>query len=99
MKKLFLSTAFLLLTIIPMELSASEISTKKGPSAIPVEIQVLMNRLEEIRELDKSKLNSTEKKELRMEVKSIKEEIKASGGLYLSLGALLLVIVLLILLL
>ncbi len=47
-----------------------------------------------------SSLNKSEKKELMSEVREIKKELKRDGGgIYLSVGALLIVIVLLILLL
>ena len=64
------------------------------------EMKVLVDRLEEIKTMDRSLMNRSEKKELRSEVREINEEIKRDGGgVYLSIGALLLVIVLLILLL
>ena len=66
----------------------------------PAELQVLLDRLEEIKEMDKTALSRVEKKDLRVELRDTKEEIKRnSGGVYLSVGALLLVIILLIILL
>lgn len=60
----------------------------------------LEDRLEAIRDLDKSTLSRDEKKALRTEVKEIKKELAAmSGGVYLSVGAILLIALLLILLL
>jgi len=60
----------------------------------------LKNRMEEIRSLDKSTLSVAEKRALRREVREIKKELAAlSGGVYLSVGAILLVALLLILLL
>jgi septal ring factor EnvC (AmiA/AmiB activator) len=75
-----------------------------APTVDPVEqkaqIQRLENRLEEIKAIDKTKLTKEQKKALRGEVKQIKKEIKAvSGGVYLSIGAILLIALLLILLL
>lgn len=62
--------------------------------------QVLMARLEEIKNADKSHLTRFEKRDLRKEVKSIRKEMKASGnGIYLSLGAIIIIVLLLILLL
>lgn len=70
------------------------------PTMTEAELQVLVDRLEMIKTLDKSSMERSEKKEFRSEVKEIKEEIKRnSGGVYLSIGALLLVIILLVLLL
>ncbi|MDQ6902303.1 MAG: hypothetical protein M3139_04720 [Bacteroidota bacterium] len=62
--------------------------------------QQLMNRLVEIRDMDKSNLTSSEKKELRKEVREMKKEVKNnSRGIYLSVGAIIIIILLLILLL
>ncbi len=102
MKKILLSAAFLLMAIVPMQLSAgTEAIPLANPKApMTAEVQVLMNRLEQIKKMDLSTLNSTEKKELRKEVREIKSEVKAaSGGVYLSLGAIILVLILLIVLL
>jgi hypothetical protein len=60
----------------------------------------LMNRLIEIRDMDKSNLTSSEKKALRKEVKEIKKEVKKDQkGIYLSVGAIIIIVLLLILLL
>ncbi len=70
------------------------------PKEIPAEIQVKLNRLEEIKAMDRSSLNSSEKKELRKEVREIKSDLKASGnGVYFSVGAIIIILLLLILLL
>jgi hypothetical protein len=69
---------------------------KEGEAAV----QPLLQRLYEIKDMDKSQLTRSEKKELRNEVKSIKKEMKAnSKGIYLSVGAIIIIILLLILLL
>lgn len=69
----------------------------------PVESAVatqLLRRLDEIKEMDKTELSKTEKKALRQEVKGIKKELRAaSGGVYLSIGAIIIIVLLLILLL
>jgi len=62
--------------------------------------QHLVQRLEDIKSLNKSEMTRLEKKNLRKEVKEIKKEMKAiSGGVYLSVGAIIIIILLLILLL
>lgn len=62
--------------------------------------QQLMNRLTEIKNMDKSNLTSTEKKELRKEVREMKKEVKRnSRGIYLSVGAIIIIVLLLLLLL
>jgi hypothetical protein len=42
----------------------------------------MLNRLEEIKEMDKSSLKSSEKKELRKEVREIKSELKRTRCLF-----------------
>ena len=62
--------------------------------------QQLIQRLDEIKNMDKSSLTSSEKKNLRKEVKGIKKEMRSiSGGVYLSAGAIIIIILLLIILL
>ena len=59
--------------------------------------QQAMNRLKEIRDMDKSHLTSSEKRALRKEVRQIKKD--NSRGIYLSVGAIIIIVLLLILLL
>lgn len=64
------------------------------------ELSRLTRRVEEIRDMDKSELTAKEKKELRKELKGIKETVKADGGyIYIGAGTLLVIILLVILLL
>ena len=72
----------------------------RGTTETPKEVraQQMESRLVEIRKMDKTNLTSTEKKELRKEVKNIRKEAR-SGGIYLSIGAVIIIILLLILLL
>lgn len=63
-------------------------------------VHQLERRLEEIRSMDKNTLSRAEKKELRMEVHAIKKEMKTmAGGVYFSIGALIIIGLLLIILL
>ncbi len=63
-----------------------------------VRAQQLLNRLNEISEMDISAMSRTEKKELRKEVRAIKKDLKQlDGGIYISVGALIIIILLLIL--
>ena len=60
----------------------------------------LIARLQEIKAIDKSKLSSAEKKELRKETRNIKKHLRdISGGVYISAGALILIVLLIVLLL
>jgi hypothetical protein len=105
MKKLILCASFLLLSIVPMQLKAetkvdpmSTTSNSKAPMS--AEVRILMNRLEEIKKMEISTLTSSEKKELRNEVREIKSEMRAvGGGVYISVGAIILILILLIVLL
>ncbi len=61
------------------------------------EISTYRARVEEIREMDKSELTSTEKKELKSELKDIKETMRKDGT-YLYIGGSTLLIIIIILL-
>lgn len=62
------------------------------------EINRLMNRVEEIRDMDKSSLTTVEKSELRTELKTIKKNLKENGGyVYIGVGTLIIIILLIIL--
>ena len=104
MKKTFFSLLITLsLVAFPSTLVAAENapihSTTPPPTEMPAEVRVMLDRLEEIKDLDKSSLSSAEKKELRKEVRAIKKDVRASGnGLYISSGVIILILILIILL-
>lgn len=82
------------IAIIPATDPASTAIRTTDPRIAP-----MMQRLNDIKAIDKSTLTRMEKKNLRKEVKSIREEMKTiKGGIYLSVGAIIIVILLLILL-
>ncbi len=94
----------MMFAVIPTQLQAATKTTPAITAATkPVDSELaeaLNARLIEIKEMDKSNLSAAEKKELRQEVRAIKSELKdISGGVYLSIGAILVVVLLLILLL
>jgi hypothetical protein len=71
-----------------------------APSEVPAHVQVQLDRLKEIKAMDKSDMTSSEKKALRKEVKVIKSSLRDSNnGIYLSIGAIIIIVLLLILLL
>lgn len=85
---------------IPTTISGAETNLSNTSKEIPIEVQQKLDRLEDIKKMDKSSLSSSEKKELRKEVKTIKADLRSTGnGLYLSLGAIIIILLLLILLL
>ena len=89
----------------PLSSFATKINDTEKTSTNSSEVEkarstVLLNRLTEIKKMDKSSLMPAEKKELRTELKSLKKEMKKSTqGVYLSVGAIIIIILLLILLL
>jgi len=62
------------------------------------EIAVMTTRVEEIRNMDKSEMTVLEKRELRKELKGIKENVNKNGEvIYISGGTLLLIILIIVL--
>jgi hypothetical protein len=103
MKKVifFLLAAMLLFAFIPTQLIAG---TKTEPATTKTieseEARAIINRLNEIKAMDKSTLTPSEKKVLRKEVKESKKKMqRIGGGVYLSVGAIIIIILLLIILL
>lgn len=89
------------LSFIPAQLkaesSASSMSSTK--SAESAQANALLTRLNAIRAMDKSNLSSAERKSLRNEVRSTRDQLKRiGGGIYLSAVAIIIIILLLILL-
>ena len=108
MKKIifcFMAT-ILSLAILPTQSFASTkedhatllVTTPKETSET-AEAKALKLRLDEIKAMDKTKLKSTEKKDLRKETRAIERKLKnISGGVYISAGALIVILILLIIL-
>jgi hypothetical protein len=98
--KNFVSACLLTLFITMTALPAG--AKEKNPTLTPAQqeqLNRLEQRLEEINALDIKNLSKDEKRTLRGEVKKIKKEMKVvSGGVYISIGALILILLLLILL-
>lgn len=103
MKKLLVygMITFLALSMMPIPSQATS-SPAGNNSATPVEnpqAQALLSRLGEIKAMNKTQLTYSEKKGLRKEVRSIKKELKTMNeGVYLSVGAIIIIVLLLILL-
>ena len=105
MKKitLVLMTACLSLAFIPMASFAGNVdntglvNTTTPPSA---NTNAIVLRINEIKNMDRSNMSSSEKKALRKELRAIKRDNRRPhSGVYLTIVVLLIVIVLLILLL
>lgn len=106
MKKLAISflTACLLVAFTPLQSSAGTIAPVTAPVNTPEPSpasQALLDRLAEIEHMDKSKLTRREKKALRKEVREIKKGLAADGvggTIYISAGALIVILLLILLL-
>ena len=62
------------------------------------EVAVMTARVEEIRDMDKSNMTTMEKRELKKELKAIKENVRKDGGvIYISVGTVLLIVLIIIL--
>jgi hypothetical protein len=106
MKKLllFLMVTFLSLTFIPLQSRAATIAEPSSlvdpKTAENAEATTLLLRLNEIKAKDMSSLKASEKKDLRKEERTINHKLKAiGGGVYLSAGAVILLVILLVVLL
>jgi hypothetical protein len=102
MKKYIIGLILLFaITVNPLSLKAAAVAkttsitlTKPAESA---EVKALLLRINEINTMDKSHLNKSEKKNLRIEVRSIRHELnERGGGIYLSAGGLIIIVLLLI---
>ncbi|HEY6503713.1 MAG TPA: hypothetical protein VIZ28_07065 [Chitinophagaceae bacterium] len=105
LNKILLAGSFVMLIAIAFPFSAGAVVPETSPanSAAKTEnprAQQLLQRLEDIKSMDKSELTRLEKRSLRKETREIKKEMKANnGGVYLSIGAIIIIILLLILIL
>lgn len=99
--KVVLSQKFLLLFLFVMGfVHAVSGNTVENIHDAEARALTLQHRLEEIKAMDKESLSRDEKRLLKREVRAIKKELATiSGGVYLSVGAIILIALLLILLL
>jgi hypothetical protein len=102
MKKLIVSmlVAGLSLTFLPNLSGAAPVNHLGLSSSEASSANALLLRLDEIKSLSKTNLSSPEKRELRKEVRSIRQQLTTlGGGIYISAGALIVIVILLIILL
>lgn len=96
----FLATAFMLMLATPSVMAKDVKSKPEMTESQKVRIEEISQRVEEIKNMDRSQLSRQERKDLRNELLDMKKEAKAvSGGVYLSVGAIIIIILLLILIL
>lgn len=88
------------LVLFERQAIAAERPVNPAPSKeAEAEIKQLTNRLEEIKAMDLKNMPKGEKRALKKEVKATRKKIEdLGGGVYISAGALLVIIILLILL-
>jgi len=92
----------LLMLVSALSVSAHTNGLPRKTTPTPQQEQRLLEiqaRVNEIKELDKSKLTKAEKKELRQELTSLKKEARRGGGIYISTLAIVVIVVLLVVLL
>lgn len=88
-----LSTMF-----VSNELKATPGPVKAKSENQAAEARVLENRLQKINSMDVSSLSRSERRALRREVRTIDSRLRAlSGGIYISVGALIIILLLLLL--
>ncbi|SES17901.1 hypothetical protein [Pedobacter rhizosphaerae] len=104
MKKFIYTLALVFCLGISFNTAQAADKPAKNPTELTAEqaqqLEKIKSRVEEIREMDKSNLTKAERKALRKELKEMKNQARAiSGGVYLSVGAIIIIILLLILIL
>lgn len=98
-----LMVACLSFTLQPLQsnatITANPLTSCVSKPTESAETKALLLRLNEINSMDKSNLKSSDKRHLRSEVRSIKHQLKVlGGGVYISVGAIILIALLLIIL-
>lgn len=107
MKKIFLASILFSLVsiayagdpVIPMQKEQIESMTEEEHQARNA---VLLERLQEIKQMPKRSMEKAQKKAMRQEVRGIKKEMRMrkaiSGGIYIGGGALIIILLLILLL-
>lgn len=105
MKKfsLLLMCLMLFTAIIPGLAEAKEVKKDKDKLEISAEDQARLTeieaRVEEIKEMDFSEMTKSERKSVKTELKSLNKEAKQiGGGVYISVGAIIIILLVILLL-
>ncbi len=100
-KKIYLMATVLCLMLAAPAVMANEANIKpEMTEKQKTRLVEITNRVEQIKSMDRSDLSRAERQDLRHELRDMRTEAKAmSGGVYLSVGAIIIVILLLILIL
>src|SRR5678810_1146973 len=92
-KNIFRIASIVMLLAIASPASSNSIVSDSSQTNGPAKTEdtrgaQMLQRLIDIRDMNKSELSRSEKKDLRKEVRAIKKEMKdGNGGIYLSVGA------------
>jgi cytochrome c-type biogenesis protein CcmH/NrfG len=100
MKKLIYIALSFCLIFAGTSTQAADGKTKELTEQQKLRVEQMTQRVEEIKKLDRSDLSDSEKQDLKTELQDMKKEAKAvsNGGVYLSVGVLLVIIIVLLLL-
>lgn len=101
MKTLLKNVVPVLLMTIGMTVNGYSAGTGSDASSAttitPAQAQEMLKRLEEIKAMEPDKLTRSERKVVKKEVKQIKKAMRDYNGVYISFGALIIIVLLLIL--
>ena len=102
MKNLFKGAFLIIMIMITQPSQSKSLSRTSGltngsETMDAAEAQRLISRLEEIKAMNRSTMTKSERRALRKEVRATEKRL--SGGVYLSVGAVIIILLLLILLL
>ncbi len=98
MKNLILLLSFFLIVLNAEAMPEANPKNELTPTQ-QIRLTEIEHRLEEIKAMDFKSMSKSEVKEIKAEMKEMKEDARAMGrGVYLSLGAIIVIILLLILL-
>jgi hypothetical protein len=94
----FLSLVFLMISFVPV----ASADGGKDPSALSADeaqrLEIINDRVSEIKAMDFSELTKAQKKEIKNELREIKKEAKdVGGGLYISAGAIIIILLIILL--
>lgn len=110
MKTKIYSFIIAVMIVLPVAASAADfdrsIPTKDEVAAMTEEqktarVEAIKDRVQEIKSMNRSQLSKEDRKELRQELRTMEKQAQAmgSGGVYLSVGAIIIIILVLILIL
>jgi hypothetical protein len=96
-KILYTSLLLFVTSIVSMPVQAGQLEVKANHAE---QAAVMLQRLETIKEMNVQSMSSVEKKELKNEVQTIHKNLKAlDGGIYLSVGAIIVILLIILIIL